>query len=41
LTEGTFQRIVFPGGHFFVFKSKKAEAAIAEECIRAIERSSL
>jgi surfactin synthase thioesterase subunit len=41
LTAASFQRIVFPGGHFFVFKSKASEEAIADECIRLISRSLL
>jgi surfactin synthase thioesterase subunit len=41
LTTASFERIVFPGGHFFVFKSKASEAAVADECIRLIERSLL
>jgi hypothetical protein len=41
MTTKSFQRIVYPGDHFFIFNDKERDVEIAEECARAIKRSLL
>ncbi len=37
-TSFSYQHIVYPGDHFFIFNNDKKDKSIAEECIRCITR---
>lgn len=37
-TSGQYQRMVFPGDHFFVFQSPEDDQDVADECVNVVRR---